>query len=1044
MPNSRFRKSVASSTAFVFLAVASLIVMNELSRLTGEVLSKYGHTHELADIIGFTAPGQSRTWASWWSADGASSAATFITVSTSFDLLFILCYLVLGFRLIRFAIARWNEGEASPVSALKGSIPLIVLGALDVAEDVLIFVLAGHLGDAQYPAMFDVLPWFLIGFTIAKLAAAILVLLHFVLSDAVGSTVRSFLRNAVPPLYAQRLSLIVVGAVAALSLIPKAGLFEQISDAYRGWVTFAAPSSPTPTIDFQQVLSALGAYAITGLSLFLLGRQRARHYGNISIADGRPAAKPWHWFVPPVAIALIGLLIDAASGWQSVDWGVVAIFGGAVAVFPLASIIILWLRRNRPSATDPDPFISTDFAANIDRFRMTGDLLVAVWLAIGMLGPFKALLSPLFLAAVGDFPNSRFEHSFGALLTIEVILLVAAIALPTIYRYLVARLIPVPIVGAPASPVTTGFGIAILCVSVAAVVGLLIAPVLFGTFFGPVGTLVLLIGCWATLIGLLIIALGQAQPLTFFRSLKLRTTPVITLLIVIPLAVSFIDGPATLHAIRTSPTRQDSPQRSGLAAAFRDWNTSQKACATELDDGPYVRPLVLVAAEGGGIRAATWTVDVVRQLAGAGVCAANATLLSSGASGGSIGLATFRSGNGFDEQSKVTTEAYGGPDALAADMAGLLDGDLVGGVTGVRVPTATDLEHPFSEAWAWHDRTALQEMIWQQQAPQFDTPYDITRETPTGYLVLNSTDSISNCKVIVSQLDLRAARKATLGTSNCNGPGVELSNTIDLQDYIGDCIFNLNWSTAAELSARFPVISPPGRVAQPTLAKNCNQVKDAKHFQEMQLVDGGIADNSAIGTISDLSPELAKTISSRNSTADGTKSRPFVVPILVFASNEPGLDLTVAPTRSKPDALVPIAAIQNVKSALVSPSAWLTRVANGLSQVCVGYSSVQKATDKGYQRQNDKCIKAVAGVRGLIPEGIAVVSPSTGPAVSVPLGWTLSGYSRTRLRIEALAQTQCRAANALTDATCRANRGYGKLGSVLDLLSLPSQPALVK
>jgi hypothetical protein len=605
MPNSRFRQTVGSSTALVFLAVASLIVMNELSRLTGEVLSKFGHTHELADVIGFTAPGQAGAWASWWSADGASSAATFVIVATCFDLLFILSYSTLGLRLVRFAIERWNGDQAFPVSVVKGSIPLIVLVALDLAEDVLIFVLASHLNDARYPALFDVLPWFLIGFTVAKLAAAILVLLHLLLSDAVGSTVRPFFRDAVRPLYAQRLSLVVVGAVAALSLIPKADLFEQISDAYRGWVTFAVGASRAPTIDFQQVGSALGAYAITGLSLFLLGRQRARHYGALSIADTRPPAKPWHWFIPPAAIALSGLIIDAASGWKSVDWGVVAIFGGAVAVFPVASIIIVWLRRKQPSATDPVSFLSDDFAGDIDRVRITGDLLVGVWLAVGMLGPFKALLSPLFLAAVGDFPNSRFANSFGALLTIEIILLVAAIALPTIYRLLVARFIPLPVLGAPASRVTTGFGIAILCISVAAAIGLLVAPVLFGTFFGPVGTLVLLIGCWATLIGLLIIALGQAKPLTFFRSLKLRTTPVITLLIVVPLAVSFIDGPATLHAIRTSPTRHDAPQRIGLAAAFRDWNAAQKNCATELADGPFVRPLVLVAAEGGGIRAAT-------------------------------------------------------------------------------------------------------------------------------------------------------------------------------------------------------------------------------------------------------------------------------------------------------------------------------------------------------------------------------------------------------------------------------------------------------
>jgi hypothetical protein len=132
---------------------------------------------------------------------------------------------------------------------------------------------------------------------------------------------------------------------------------------------------------------------------------------------------------------------------------------------------------------------------------------------------------------------------------------------------------------------------------------------------------------------------------------------------------------------------------------------------------------------------------------------------------------------------------------------------------------------------------------------------------------------------------------------------------------------------------------------------------------------------------------------------------------------------------------VPIAALQDAQVALVTPSAWLTRIANGLSQVCVGYATRHKGAAAKI------CTDAVDGTRELIPQGVVVASPSTQPAVSVPLGWSLSGFARTRLRLEAIAQAECGSRDSTQGKACRANRGYGKLGTVLDLFRYAEQVA---
>jgi hypothetical protein len=775
------------------------------------------------------------------------------------------------------------------------------------------------------------------------------------------------------------------------------------------------------------------AFALTGLSLFALGRQRARHYAKLTATDDRPDAGYRGWLFFALGVAVIAVVVGLITHGGSIDVFVVCAFLAAVLAIPGVSALIRWILRDRPISK---PFLKTDLGSHADEVRAAGDLLVACWIAIWVFGPFKALLSPLFLAVTGAFAHSRFANSFWALFAFELILLAVGIGAPVLFRFLIERHARALLNREVSSArLINRLALVALAVSALGVVALLLQPATFAYLLGPVGSLVLLLGCWTTIIGMLIVTFGKRKPLALFQVLKLRSTPIVTLLVIVPLAISFVDVPPTLHAIRATAGGTLAPRKS-VVSAFAEWNTKQKDCVTQLSDGLSIRPLLLFAAQGGGIRAATWTVDVLKSLPGDDACASGATLLSSGASGGSIGIATFRhAGSSVASPDDVQTNGYGGPNALAADIAGLLDGDLIGGVTGIRVPSPSNLDNPYSTPWAWHDRTALQELTWEAEAPQFARRYDVTPNTPTGYDIFNSEDSVTNCKVIISQLSLGATTNRPTGNSNCTGPGTELSNTIDLENYIGPrCMADLNWSTAAELSARFPVVSPPGRVSSQTLPAGC-LTRSRKNLDSMQLVDGGTADNSAIGTLSDLAPELSTAIARYNAKATGSTTSPFVVPILIYASNDPGLDLTSVPNKTKPDALVPIAAVQDAWGALVTPSAWLTRIANGLSHVCVGY----RARHTGVAAK--ACGDAVTGLRALIPQGVVVASPSTEPAVSVPLGWSLSGFASARLQLEAISQAACGSRTSADPKACRANRGYGKLGSVLDLFRYPVQPA---
>ena len=161
------------------------------------------------------------------------------------------------------------------------------------------------------------------------------------------------------------------------------------------------------------------------------------------------------------------------------------------------------------------------------------------------------------------------------------------------------------------------------------------------------------------------------------------------------------------------------------------------------------------------------------------------------------------------------------------------------------------------------------------------------------------------------------------------------------------------------------------------------------------------------------------------------------MPVVLFVSNEPGADVATDTSKTRPEISAPLAAIGAAQSAQVSPSAWLTRLATNLDDVCpVG---------------DDMCASARDAVRIHVPGSIVAVSPSTTPSVTVPLGWTLSTFSRSRLRVEADQQRRCGRSMEFVDheydftdravalsyraSVCRSSGEYGRYGRFLNLFN---------
>jgi hypothetical protein len=353
------------------------------------------------------------------------------------------------------------------------------------------------------------------------------------------------------------------------------------------------------------------------------------------------------------------------------------------------------------------------------------------------------------------------------------------------------------------------------------------------------------VGRW---LGAVAVVFGFAAHLAFAGSVVLFLERVWSLRLVALALVcaAFFSQFNDNHALRLVPGG-DQKLRPPLAKAFDAW------AADRLSRWPEGRPMpvFLVAAEGGGIRAAYWTAAALGRLADSHAGFAEHLFAISGVSGGSVGAATFvsllrdrehTSGCAAYAQRAGHDGASLGPielcaqeilrqDHLAPVLSKMLAPDLAQWFVPFPVPAfdrARALEDSFSDAYrrvvaSGSQGAATFEASFSSAWPKCATPDCTPAPVFTlPALLLNGT------RVKDGQRVLHAPVTWTEH---------ELPEVADLATLLGE---DVSLSTAAHDSARFAYVSPAGRL----LSKDGT---DQGH-----VVDGGYFENSGAATLMDV------------------------------------------------------------------------------------------------------------------------------------------------------------------------------------------------
>lgn len=444
----------------------------------------------------------------------------------------------------------------------------------------------------------------------------------------------------------------------------------------------------------------------------------------------------------------------------------------------------------------------------------------------------------------------------------------------------------------------------------------------------------------------------------FFLVFGFRRFPVFVVVIAWAIVAAMFD-PGGYHNVRTIERTSGRPV--ALADAWSRWLGQQNAGADAV-------PLLLVAAEGGGIRAAYWTARALD-------CAIDADLSScgyepegssgtsgtifaaSGISGGSLGLVAYAGAVQRSEGGNWPDRRLG-DDFIAAAGAWMLFADVPNGLFkfNFRPDRAGVLERAWQRAWG--DGSPLSDGLLQTYSEDPRTPL----------LLLSGTSVQDGCRVNNSVLNadveepeteqaLRArdclSMTAFESDSKADPASSSLAATHDLFDQLCKDQ-DVRLSTAALLSARFPYVSPAGRVPR------C-QTDFATY-----VVDGGYFDTSAASPIQELWARLEPLIESHNRGGSG----PCVVPFMLQLDNHYKEPRSPGATGRPWEVGVPVVAVRAARDARE----------NGARQSVALLFSAPSAA-------------GVTASAGPALSRYAHLFPRAHPGTSAPLGWALSQAS---------------------------------------------------
>jgi hypothetical protein len=323
-----------------------------------------------------------------------------------------------------------------------------------------------------------------------------------------------------------------------------------------------------------------------------------------------------------------------------------------------------------------------------------------------------------------------------------------------------------------------------------------------------------------------------------------------SLALAIPIVIYFLSGSTETHQIRTGASQDNTTAAQELPTYLMGWLRSR-------DVRPNERfPVIIVAAEGGGIRATYWTAAVLSRLDDTTNGRFPHHLFGiSSVSGGSFGAALYAAAlaDRRDNKEPVTptvaalTSKVASNDFLSPLVSGLLFNDAVQAVipgSKFAGDRAAWFEQSWEQSWkavAGSDRFAAPLQDLYNVAGQVDISYAVPA------LFVNATEVNTGRKFLFS--NIRVAHGDFPATFLAQGHPT-------LQGLSGAPL-----SAVAHASARFPFLSPAatlsgsptGTLTQLMAAARSPHVPDTDaRVPWGNVVDGGYLDNSGAGTAADL------------------------------------------------------------------------------------------------------------------------------------------------------------------------------------------------
>ncbi len=996
---------VWSALAWLGLALAAWVAMGQVSAIVAEVTPTgqfpVSSVTGLGQVGAITTAPHAPLLA--WDEAGLQHPAlrTWLWVYVGMDLLFIAGFTLLGITILkhrpRVIYTRWLLTAVAAACAAEA-----IIGAVAV-------ILSSPSGTGAGGQ--DTLAWPLHVATELKWAAVITLLAW--LAYRVHASYRDYRASSLPMdaragIYAdlrrlyqafevQRFSLVVVLLLGLIAIGPPlSGTLEQMPDVQRAWLSSGSHGGLT-----QLFLAAI-AQLLLALMLASLGRMRtvraqAKFGGHGDDRRADPQLRAW------IAIALAGPALAGIlllAGTAKVSWSRVAACSGVLLIFALVSWGIDLRDRHRagflapfPSRQPPDQDRSVVPVA-----RLAGDALAVMVVAVTPLGAVRSFMAPALVIG-GTVPVVALAIGMAGALAVPLLCgRLPSIRDPRVHGPVTDAAEP-RTARAQRRDLIQQLAGSVRSVRLLWVIGavflltdvwLIVAPLGATHVLGVLATAVIAIGSLATLLGTLAFLVQTRKPLSVFRFLRLNVTPVLTIIVIIAVAGGVLDKNSSLHRV-SGPVAAGGAPRPSLSAALTAWLHSPLTTACSVPapgaataGGHQVRiePLIQVAASGGGIRAAWWTVHVLGTIAGSR-CGKHDVFAVSSVSGGSVGTAVLAAVPAGTRRPVAAADAsiatMADPDALAAGIDGFMLRDTIAGYTGLDIRAA---QMPGTARFP--DRSALMQAVWQNQDARLGAPFPLRHSWLPWTLLFNSTSVVTGCRAVLSNVALPHPPASVVQNDglSCDVGAPGPSGSYDFFARL-PCLRNISAATAAMLSARFAYITPSATL------NGCGQASGA--FSD-QLVDGGYGDASGLSTLINLAPTLTARVRQFNSRAIASAGpgQPvtLVAPVTVYLGNSVQPARTMVVPARTPEIRVPASALSigaateltgtdallQAASAATAASAWLT---------CGGADAM--------------CASARAITEAAVPDPLIMVVPTEFPGVAAPLGWLLSKDSQTAL-----------------------------------------------